>query len=163
MARRWYIDECSPTRVAGWVDDDGPVEGIEIAINGRPVKRLTPTDYRKDLQDAGVGEPIPAASKLVLYHFDSNLGRISNVDYPGWYRSFCFAINYGAERGFDKIIHLESDAYVLSQRAVDYFNAADKGWTAMWAPRHDYAESGIQIIGRDALDAAVSFCRADYA
>jgi hypothetical protein len=58
---------------------------------------------------------------------------------------------------------LESDAYVLSQRAVDYFNAADKGWTAMWAPRHDYAESGIQIIGRDALDAAVSFCRADYA
>ena len=42
----------------GWIDDDGPVEGIEIAINGRPVKRLTPTDYRKDLQDAGVGDVI---------------------------------------------------------------------------------------------------------
>src|SRR5262249_13777049 len=56
MVRRWYIDECSPTRVAGWIDDNGAVEAIDIAVNGRRVTTLSPTEFRKDLQDAAIGD-----------------------------------------------------------------------------------------------------------
>lgn len=56
MACRWCIDECSPDRIAGWIDDDGPVDAIDIAVNGRRIVTLSPTDYREDLVDAGIGD-----------------------------------------------------------------------------------------------------------
>jgi hypothetical protein len=56
MVCRWFIDECSWTRVAGWIDDNGPVKAIEIAVNGRRVATLSPTDYRRDLEQAGLGD-----------------------------------------------------------------------------------------------------------
>jgi len=56
MPYRWHIDECSATRLAGWIDDDGPVGAIEVAVNGRHVATLSPTDYREDLQQAGFGD-----------------------------------------------------------------------------------------------------------
>ena len=55
MACRWYIDECSPYWIAGWVDDDGPVE-IEITVNGRQVARLAANGYREDLAKVGFGD-----------------------------------------------------------------------------------------------------------
>jgi len=108
------------------------------------------------------GVPVPRDEPVILYHFANRLGRPSRNDYPGWYRSFAFAARYAEEAGFDKVIHLESDAFLVSQRAVEYFNSARRGWIAMWVPRHDFAESAIQIIGADALDSFFSFCRTSY-
>jgi hypothetical protein len=56
MAYRWCIDQCNRSRVAGWIDNDGPVDAIEIVVNEREVARLAPTDYRKDLEEAGIGD-----------------------------------------------------------------------------------------------------------
>ena len=56
MPYRWRIDECSATRLAGWIDDDGPVDAIDVAVNGRHIATLSPVEYRKDLQDAGIGD-----------------------------------------------------------------------------------------------------------
>ena len=56
MACRWCIDDCSPDRIAGWIDDNGPVDSIDIAVNGRRIATLSPTDYRQDLKDAGIGD-----------------------------------------------------------------------------------------------------------
>src|SRR5437763_1682483 len=103
------------------------------------------------------GTAIPRDAPIVLYHFAANLGRPARTDYPGWYRSFSFAARYAEEAAFEKIIHLESDAFLISWRAVDYFNSVESGWIAMWVPRHDFAESAIQIIAADALDSFYSF------
>jgi len=56
MPYRWRIDECCATRLAGWIDDDGPVDAIDVAVNGRHIATLSPVEYRKDLQDAGIGD-----------------------------------------------------------------------------------------------------------
>jgi SAM-dependent methyltransferase len=55
-ACRWSIDECSQVRVAGWIDDNGPVDAIDIAINGGTVATISPQMYRKDLEDLGIGD-----------------------------------------------------------------------------------------------------------
>src|SRR5439155_12634992 len=68
MALRWYIDECSPLRVSGWIDDNGPVERIEIAVNGEPVGSVLATNYRKDLADAGIGDGRRAFSFPISRH-----------------------------------------------------------------------------------------------
>ena len=55
MVCRWHIDECSPYWLAGWVDDDGPVE-IDVSVNGRHIARFGSNDYREDLAKVGFGD-----------------------------------------------------------------------------------------------------------
>lgn len=56
MPCRWHIDECTAFRVAGWIDDDGPVESLEIGVNGCRVATVFPNEYRQDLENAGIGD-----------------------------------------------------------------------------------------------------------
>lgn len=56
MVCRWHIDEWSPRRIAGWIDDEGPVAALDVAVNGHRVVTLSPTEYRKDLEEAGFGD-----------------------------------------------------------------------------------------------------------
>ena len=94
-----------------------------------------------------------ANSKVAIYRFNNNLGRYENGVFPGWFRSFGFAGDYAERCGFDKIIHVESDAFLISPRIHEYFNARTTGWTSLWCPLHQMPESGLQIIaGRDIQD-----------
>ena len=66
-----------------------------------------------------IDEPL---SKSFIFHFNKNLGRPAHLDYPGWFRSFNFAARYALKFNYDKVIHIESDAYLLSERIFNYFN-----------------------------------------
>jgi tetratricopeptide (TPR) repeat protein len=89
-------------------------------------------------------------SNVTLHHFDDHLGRNTMQDFPGWYRSFMFAGKYAARKGFDKVIHIESDAFLVSPRMTEYCNTASDGWVAMWSPRYGMAETAIQICSGNA-------------
>ena len=89
----------------------------------------------------------------VLYHFDDNLGHKPPlkpedppIDSPGWFRSYMFASAYAEKYGFDKIILIESDAFLISERIQNYVNNLTEGWTTFWCPRHNFAENNIQIM-----------------
>ncbi len=102
------------------------------------------------------------AVPVVLFHFDTNLGRNGVYEYPGWYRSFAFAAMYADRYHFDKLIHIESDAFLVSDRIQNYFNAVADGWIALWSPRYDYPETGVQIIAGSAVEAFKAFCAHPY-
>ena len=89
---------------------------------------------------------------LSIYHFPDNLGRQGIYIYPGWFRSFMFAVKYARQYGYDKIIHLESDAFLASRRLCNHFNYPTNDWTVLWCPRYNIPETAIQIIGGKALD-----------
>jgi hypothetical protein len=55
--------------------------------------------------------------------------------------------------GCRRIVHIESDAYVLSRRMQAFLASRTAGWTAMWCPRWSFAESAIQVICEDQFDA----------
>lgn len=96
------------------------------------------------------GDELRTNSKLVLYHFNTHLGRKSLSDFPGWVRSFFFASRYAEENGFNKIVHIEADAFLISDRAQSYINEAPLGWISFWCPLYDRPESGIQVISGSA-------------
>ncbi|MGH1590378.1 hypothetical protein ACRBEV_21115 [Methylobacterium phyllosphaerae] len=104
-----------------------------------------------------IGQEIPitdaADSKIVLLHFETNLGRKDINDFAGWYRSFCYAGKYAAENGFDKIIHIESDSFLISDRIKNYFNEFNSGWLALWCRRWLWPETAVQIMAGDAVGA----------
>src|ERR1700712_3194739 len=68
----------------------------------------------------GAFEPTKTA---VLYHFPDNLGRWRGHNYPGWYRSYAFAAEYAKRNGFEKVIHVESDSFLIGDSIPHYFNS----------------------------------------
>lgn len=90
-------------------------------------------------------------SRGVIYHFDKNMGYFGHADYPGWYRSFMFAATYAEKYNFEKIIHIESDAFLLTDRIRNYVNDLKEGWTTFWCPRHQFPENNIQIIAGNSV------------
>lgn len=77
MPCRWHIDECTAFRLAGWIDDDGPVESIDIGVNGRRVATVFPNEYRKDLEAAGMGDGRRSFAFALLPHLPERVNFIT--------------------------------------------------------------------------------------
>jgi hypothetical protein len=104
----------------------------------------------------------PALGAVGLVHFRQRLGRCDVLNFPGWHRSFCFAALYAARHQFDRVIHIESDAFVVSARARDYLRDFSEGWAAFWSARYGMPESAIQVAAGEGLRALEGFARAPY-
>ncbi|MEG0885344.1 MAG: hypothetical protein RR376_10775 [Janthinobacterium sp.] len=98
----------------------------------------------------------------LIIRFNGNLGRQNVSTYPGWWRSFLHSIEMAKALGVDKIIHIESDAYILSQRLADFINGVESGWHVLWTQRYRFPETAIQVICRDQFAAFEKF-KADHA
>lgn len=116
------------------VDDGSPVlpDWTDIAIGTGEIDQTSPPE-------------------ILLFHFQEHLGRKAVFDFPGWYRSFTFAGRYAHAHGFEKVIHIESDAFLIGSRVQRYFNDTVSGWTTLWCPRHGLPESAIQVIAGDSI------------
>jgi len=66
-------------------------------------------------------------------------------------------------KGFQKIVHIESDAFVLSERMMAYINGLEEGWTAFWCPIWQIPETAIQVIGCDQFEKVEELARLDRA
>jgi hypothetical protein len=108
-----------------------------------------------DWPDTTILMELPAErpeSPVILFHFRENLGRPAGYEYPGWHRSFMFAAKYAKAFGFERVVHIESDAFVISCRMQHYCNVVTNDWVTFMGPRHGYAETGIQVIAGDGLE-----------
>lgn len=95
--------------------------------------------------------PLMSAScDKVIYTWPQRLGQDNHVQ--GWYRSFHTALQWAMQQGFDKIIHIESDAAVISERARHWINTCNQGWHTLWCASHDFPELTISVINRDSMD-----------
>ena len=103
------------------------------------------------------------ADKTVLFHFADNLGRPALLNYPGWFRSFALAAEYARKFGFDKIVHIESDSYVYSDRLVRFINGLSSGWTTFWCPSQGFPETCIQVVCADRLEDYLALSHVSYA
>jgi hypothetical protein len=91
--------------------------------------------------------------------FDKHLGRISTVLFPGWVRSFLHSVVVARRYGFDKIVHLEADARILSGRMAAHIDSLDTGWSAFWCPAYNMPETAIQVICADGFGLMEDFAR----
>lgn len=96
--------------------------------------------------------PVILPSDLVMFTFEKHLGRSRMFCYPGWWRSFTYSVIIAQKYGFNKIIHIESDAYVFSNRLANYIRRINSGWTALWSDHYLMPETAIQVICKDAFD-----------
>ena len=96
-------------------------------------------------------------SGALLYRFEKRLGRASIKEYPGWWRSFLESVQLARHFEADKIIHIESDAFLFSQRIIDFLNKTDSGWHVMWSSHYQFPETAIQLICKDQFEIMEDF------
>ncbi len=116
------------------------------------------------VRQADAPEPLDLLSTapVVLYTHTERWGRTHVFDFPGWYRSFAFAARYAEARGFQKVIHLESDAFLISPRIRRYFNDFAEGWAALWSDRYTFPELAIQVAAGREVATMAAFTSEPY-
>ena len=92
-----------------------------------------------------------AGAGLVLHSFPDRLGRNGTYDFPGWYRSYAYGARYAVAHGFEKVVHVESDLFLIGSRPQRYINEFQQGWASFWCPLHMVPEAAIEVIAGDAL------------
>jgi hypothetical protein len=93
--------------------------------------------------------------------FDKKLGRIDHIHW-GWLRSFKAALNYAKNKKYDKVIHIESDAIILSEKLITFINDNSSGWNSLFTNKYGFPESAIQIMNKDSFDLIDSIPEEDY-
>jgi len=102
---------------------------------------------------AALPPALPEGPRAFFYRFANREGRIGLKGHRGWWRSFLFSLEIARAYRFERIVHVESDAFLLSRRIVDRINATVDGWTAFWCPLYGFPEPALQVIVHDQFDA----------
>ncbi len=82
--------------------------------------------------------------------------------YAYWYVAFRNALEFAIENNYDKIIHVDTDVYLLTPKICDYVNNSNTGWISFWSEIHKYPDSTFQIINKDQFQNALQFYKEDF-
>jgi len=67
----------------------------------------------------------------------------------GWWRSFLFSLEIAEKLNFEKIIHVESDLYLISHKIRKFIDDLEEGWTSFVCNKYHWPESSLQVICKD--------------
>lgn len=85
---------------------------------------------------------------VYIHSFKEHLPRSAHLEYPYLWRAVDY-LKYLLEGGYDKVIYMDNDFYLLSEKAIDYVNKVKSGWISFYCNKHKFPETGIQIITKD--------------
>lgn len=69
-------------------------------------------------------------------------------DYPYCWRALWFVRELLSTYGFDKVICIDTDGFVLSPRLAHAIrDNHENAWSSLWCPKYDFPETAVQIIG----------------
>lgn len=102
-----------------------------------------------------------ASGFVVLSH--PKLSRQGSVscDYPWCWRAL-FDMRSLIEFGFEKIIMIDTDTFVLTQRMVNYLNALRSGWTSFHLQKYDFPSAELHILCEDAFPRFLEYTKGDF-
>jgi 2-polyprenyl-3-methyl-5-hydroxy-6-metoxy-1,4-benzoquinol methylase len=105
---QWHVDQCDSNRIAGWINDEGSAEPVEITVNEERVAVIVPTAYRADLEAAGFGDGRRAFS----FELAGYMRRPTNIVFL----SYAGEILYSAEIAIPEML-TDEDRLALGARA----------------------------------------------
>lgn len=86
----------------------------------------------------------------VFHRFQEHLPRGAAYSYPYCWRGLNF-IRLLIEDGYEKIIYIDSDGFILNSNLSEYVNQCDSGWEAFWCQKYQFPESAFHILNKDAF------------
>lgn len=92
----------------------------------------------------------------------TRLLRNSDHGYGYWYSAFGKAVTHASLTGFSRIVHIDTDVYLLDKDICTRVNNLITGWTCFWSEMHQYPESTFQVIGKDQYKEVYEFMTRDF-
>lgn len=117
--------------------------------------------YRKFFANEGVDflivndGPVPNEFIIDADHiisFGEMLGRTTIPIFQGWKRSFHSAISWAKHNNYNRIIHIESDCFILESakgELIEFINS--KGYFTGFSRGYNFPETALQIINDQAI------------
>ena len=96
-------------------------------------------------------QKINRIKKMNLFRFSERWGGNHTANHAGWYRSFLFSLDMADVLGYDKIIHIESDLYLLTPKICEHIDNLNNGWASFRCPAYKFPESSLQVINKDSF------------
>ncbi len=121
-------------------------EQIYISVNGGTADQI-----------ATILRAYPEVKLIRHNHLERGQGH----DYlPCWRttQDYRMAIN----DGYDKIIMMDDDAFILSDKLIRHVHDLKTGWESMWCPRWNFPECGLSVLCKDTFPAYLKFAEIPY-
>ena len=77
-----------------------------------------------------------------------NYPRGTNNDYPYYWRWVYFFQTLFDVFEYDKVLAIDNDFFMLSDRMKDWAFGVDSGWSSVWDSTHNWPEPAFQIVTR---------------
>jgi len=108
----------------------------------------------KALRD-GIGDNY---KNVQLFRCEKRLKSSGHVlDYPYCWRAL-WTINEMLINSYvQKVIHIDSDGFVLSQRLMDHLRNTKTGWETFWVERYGFPEASLWTLNRDSFSILNNF------
>lgn len=97
---------------------------------------------------------VPDIEFLRLSHIPRGKG---SYNYPYLWRALYSARHWMADFGFDKIIFVDSDCYLLTERVTRYIRELESGWTTFWCQKYQFPAAEISVLCKDSFGLFQSF------
>jgi hypothetical protein len=149
-----YIDDTNNARYRKWIDYYYDKLDLFNAGNLFLIDDGSAGIFLNDQVEIVKSNDLPGSlkSNINLFHFENHLGRPSRKNYAGWWRSFTFSIKLAEKYNIDKIIHIESDYFIVSRKMIDFIAKITEGWTVFYSRFYGFPETAIQIICKDSFE-----------
>jgi hypothetical protein len=98
-----------------------------------------------------------STNKVNFVHFEEKApchkdGQAANS--AGWWRGYLSIVDIAKKYDFERIIHVESDLYLISKNIRDFIEGRmTDGWHSFLCRKYNWPESSLQVINKDKYEA----------
>lgn len=83
-----------------------------------------------------------------MFHCDNIPRGPGPYDYPYCWRALYYIRNL-IEIGYEKIIFIDTDGFILSKRLARYIGDRQSGWVSFWSNTEQFPEASIHVLSDD--------------
>lgn len=97
-----------------------------------------------------------------LIRFSQFLDRGGVFDYPYCWRAIYWIRNMILFGKYDRIMLIDTDAFIVSKRLLAYVNSIESGWVTFWCQTNGFPEAAFHVLCKDMFNFYLDFTKGDF-
>ena len=81
--------------------------------------------------------------------------------YPHGWRTIYYMKDL-IEQGYDKIIQIDSDGFIVSKKLANHIKNLNRGWTAFWCKRHSFPDVNPSVLCSDTFKYFIDYIKTPW-
>jgi hypothetical protein len=100
-------------------------------------------------------------SYVSIHRYREHIPRLSVTDYGYCWRGV-WDMKRLIDEGYEKIITIDTDAFILTSRMADWVRDLKDGWSTVWCNRYNFPESALHVLCKPAFPLFEEMIKKDW-